>query len=251
MLNNPSPMDADAAKAYFNRPDVVANYVQAVSRVGLWQSEEKVFRRLFRPEDVLLDVGCGAGRIAIGLWELGYHQVLGVDNARAMVDEARRLNRVLEYGLSFRVADATSLPFDESEYDGAIFGFNGLMQIPLRAQRQAALREIRRVLKPGAWFTFTTHDRGDEKSRCFGAAEEKRWREARQPPELAEFGDRIIEEPLGPMFMHTPSREEILEDLAATGWRHETDALRALLANEDAAVREFSDDCRFWVAQNS
>ena len=52
------------------------------------------------------------------------------------------------------------------------------------------------------------------------------------------------------MFIHIPAREEILADLAATGWRHEVDALRAEIANETEAVRAFGDDCRFWVAQN-
>lgn len=243
-------MDADTVKAYYNQPGVVADYTQAVSRVGLWRSEEKIFTRLFKPEDTLLELGCGAGRIAIGLWELGYRHILGIDIARDMVEQARRINQTLEYGLSFRQGDATKLSFSDAEFDGAIFGFNGLMQIPGREKRRTALREIRRVTKPGAWFAFTTHDRLNALHRDFWDAEELRWQEGRQSPDLQELGDRIVESPHGPMFIHIPLREEILDDLRETGWRYEVDALRAELANESEDVRAFGDDCRFWVAQN-
>ncbi len=243
-------MNADHVKAYYNQPGVVTDYAQAVSRIGLWRSEEKIFKRLFKPEQTLLELGCGTGRIAFGLWELGYKHLLGVDLARDMVEEARRINKVLEYGVSFRVGDATKLSYGDGEFDGAIFGFNGLMTIPRRENRRAALREIRRVLRPGAWFAFTTHDRVSEKYRAFWVAEEQRWKEGRQSPELNEFGDRLLESPHGLSFIHIPTREEILEDLAVTGWRYEVDAARADLANEKDLVRVFGDDCRFWVAQN-
>jgi SAM-dependent methyltransferase len=35
------------------------------------------------------------------------------------------------------------------------------MKIPRRERRVRALEEIRRVLRPGARFVFTAHDRGD------------------------------------------------------------------------------------------
>jgi len=243
-------MEPDAVKAYYNQPGVVADYMNAVSRVGLWHSEEKIFKRLFKPDDVLLELGCGTGRIAFGLWELGYRRLLGIDIARDMIEEARRINRVLEYGISFRAGDATKLSFDAAEFDGAIFGFNGLMTIPKRENRRKALAEIRRVTKPGAWFAFTTHNRVSEKYHDFWLEEEQRWKEGKQEPGLDEFGDRIADSPHGPHFIHIPIREEILADLAETGWRYEVDALRADIANESEEVRLFGDDCRFWVAQN-
>ena len=46
---------------------------------------------------------------------------------------------------------------------------------------------------------------------------------------------------------HSRARE-ILADFAATGWKHTFDALRKTIATEARAVRDFSDECRFWVA---
>ena len=65
-----------------------------------------------------------------------------------------------------------------------------------------------------------------------------------------QFGDRLLDLPEGVVFMHLPDRSEIQDDLLATGWTHEFDELRSRIANEPASVREFSDECRFWIARS-
>ena len=49
--------------------------------------------------------------------------------------------------------------------------------------------------------------------------------------------------------MHVPTVEEMEALLQRVGFRIEAHAMRSELANEPTAVREFSDDCRFWVVQ--
>ena len=151
-------MDVKNVKAYFDSDGVVDDYAKASVELGLWASEEKIFTRLFAPDDSLLELGCGAGRIAFGLYELSYRNLLATDYARAMVGKTRDLAKRLDYTIHCRLADATRLDFEDEIFDGAIFGFNGLMQIPKSAQRERALSEVFRVLRPGAWFAFTTHD---------------------------------------------------------------------------------------------
>ena len=60
-------------------------------------------------------------------------------------------------------------------------------------------------------------------------------------------GPRLVES-AAPVF---DPIEDILADLAATGWTHEFDAMRATVAKESRAVRDFSDECRFWVAHRA
>lgn len=242
-------MSPETVKQHFCDPRAVEHYGRAASGLGLWVSEEKIFRQVFRPEQTLLELGCGAGRIAIGLWELGYRQVLGIDFAPEMIKRARHLARLLEYGISFRAGDATGLEMEDELFDGAIFGFNGLMQIPRRERRRAALAEAWRVVRPGGFFVFTTHDQANRRYTLFWEQEKERWAKGEQDPRLEEFGDRYHESPVGCTFMHIPTRTEILEDLEATGWEHQEDFLRREIAREPADVREFSDECRFWIVR--
>ncbi len=119
-----------------------------------------------------------------------------------------------------------------------------------RENRRAALRELHQVCCAGSPFLFTTHDRdGSPTERVLWRLEKARWESNAQDPRLVEFGDRYFEEAgTGRTFMHLPDRAEILEDLAATGWKHTFDALRHTIAKEPRAVLQFSDECRFWVA---
>ena len=242
-------MDPTVVRSYYDQADVVEEYSRATIRIGLWQSEKRVFTRVFRRDDSLLDLGAGSGRIALSLYELGYRNIIGVDISRSMVAEARRLARVLEYGVPFRIGDATELGLGEEVFDGVIFGFNGLMQIPQHGQRRRAMGEIFRVLRPGGWFVFTTHDRNFERYKVFWKKERAQWRRGEQKKELDEFGDRFEPTPFGHLFIHVPSTDEIRRDLKAAGFKVHLDTVRSHIAIEPLPVREFSDECRFWVAQ--
>ena len=242
-------MDRDTVLQYFDSPAVVEHYADAAARIGLWRSEEKIFTRLFEKEQTLLELGCGAGRIAFGLYELGYRHVLATDYSREMIKRARHMAKVLEYSVPFRVCDATALEFEDGVFDGALFGFNGLMQIPGAPQRTKALAEIRRVLRPGAWFVFTSHDRDSGKHRTFWEKEKRAWRKGAQREELDDFGDRFESTELGDLFIHVPTIAEMEAALKAAGFRIEVNVPRHSVANEPPEVRAFSDDCRFWVVQ--
>lgn len=242
-------MEFKTVRSHFEQNDVVAHYRDAAANLGLWRSEEELFRKYFSPGKSLLELGCGAGRIAIGLWELGYRHILGVDYSKPMVEQARRLNKLLEYGISFQKGDATALNFEDNLFDGAIFGFNGLMQIPTREARKKAMSEVFRVIAPGSFFIFTAHDRQNPKYKKYWHEEKLKWRRQKPQPELDDFGDRYGPSPWGMMFIHVPENKEVREDLKEVGFRIEGDLLRSQNFNEPPDVIEFSDDTRFWIAQ--
>jgi len=240
---------------YFSADKVVEDYAQAALWVGLWKSERMVFERIFEPSMRLLDMGCGAGRVGVGLWKLGYRRITGIDLSHAMAGRAQALADSLQIPrgeLSFAQGDATDLTgVGDAGFGGAIFAFNGLMQIPGRQRRRRALRELARVVVKGGPFFFTTHDRGNPFYAAFWKEERRLWDVGAQDAALTEFGDRYYDSPLGKVFMHVPSRAEILEDLAACGWLYEEDCARCEWADESAQVREFSDECRLWVARRA
>ena len=237
-------------KNWFSMESVLEHYAAATIDLGLWLSEEKVLPRVFQPQDTLLEVGCGTGRLSLGLWELGFRGVLGTDFSREMITKARELAGKLEYAVPFRVADATKLPFEDAMFDGVIFGFNGLMQIPGRSNRRCALAEMNRVVQPGGKAVLTTHDRDfGEEHASFWIEEKSRWETGVQDERLHEFGDRIVASSHGPIFIHIPSRAELAEDFEATGWHIVEDAMRTEICDESPAVEAFAADCRFWVVE--
>ena len=242
-------MDQEPVKKYFESESAVTEYSNAASNLGLWRSEEKIFTRVFESGASLLELGCGAGRIAFGLHELGYKNFLATDYSKAMIKEARRLAKLLEYSVPFRVADATDLEFEDNVFDGAIFGFNGLMQIPKKERREQALREVFRVIRPGAWFVFTTHDRDRSLYQTFWQEEQQRWESGQQSEALDDFGDRCETLKTGMHFMHVPTVAEMKAVLDGVGFHVEASVMRSEIAAEPQEVLEFADECRFWVVQ--
>jgi SAM-dependent methyltransferase len=247
----------DAVRADFNGIRSVLHYTKAAHRLGLWESERKVIERFLPDRKArILEAGCGAGRVALGLWGLGYRSLTGFDFAGELLEQARSLAG--ERGartVSFIEADATRLGEAaggfHGPFDGALFMFNGLMQIPGRRNRRTALAGIRTLCAPGAPLIFTTHDRdASAAEREFWAHEAVRWETGGQDPRLVEFGDRCFEDESGRVFMHLPDRAEVFLDLASAGWVHEFDSMRTDIAWEPKAVHEFADECRFWVARN-
>ncbi|GIE76523.1 hypothetical protein Aph02nite_24730 [Actinoplanes philippinensis] len=92
----------------------------------------------------LLDVGAGAGAVALAARQHGY-EVSAVDGSTAMV---ARLAATLP---AVQVADAAALPFDDATFDVVTAGF----VVHLLTDSHAALREIKRVLTPGGLLAFT------------------------------------------------------------------------------------------------
>ena len=240
-------MDSEVVKAYYRSPSVLDHYTRATTGVGLWLSEEIEFTKHFSRRQSLLELGTGTGRISFALEKLGYANITAIDLSEDMIAQALR---IAESGqgskVKFSVCDACALNFANDSFDGAVFGFNGMMQIPGRERRRQAMREVFRVLKPGAHFIFTTHDRDNPHHRTFWEHQRTLWAKGEQDKNLVDFGDRYEETPLGMLFIHIPSRPEIREDIEACGFRYDSDTPRSLLANENSVVRDFADDCRFW-----
>ncbi|MEN3943503.1 methyltransferase domain-containing protein [Prosthecobacter sp. SYSU 5D2] len=112
---------------------------------------------LMRPAMRLLDCGCGTGSITLGLAErVRPGGAIGIDLDAAPLVQANE--KAAERGLNaaFLQAQVYELPFGAAEFDGvfahALFEH---LSHPLQA-----LRELRRVMKPGAFIALRSTDWG-------------------------------------------------------------------------------------------
>ena len=235
---------------YYQTKKVLEHYEEATRRIGLWKSEELVFRQVFPSgQESLLELGCGTGRIAFSLWSLGYEKIWATDFSSKMIRSSLAINSVRRTGINFEKQDARNTSFEDQSFHGIIFGFNGLMQIPGSQNRSQAMQEVFRLLKPNGKFVFTTHDRSMPKWKKFWLNERKKWRRGLQDGALLEFGDRFEETPKGKLYIHVPEISEIRKALKQIGFVLEQDFLRSKIATESKLVNEYSDECRFWVAR--
>jgi len=229
----------------------VADYVALTLNVGLWDSEQSVFQQYIRPQDHILDLGCGAGRTSFALSELGYRHITAVDLTPAMIEAARELNLHFQQPIDFQVGDATALAFAAERFDAVIFSYNGLMSIPQKKNRLNAAQEIHRVLKPGGIWIFTTHDRErDTRYQTFWEAEAQRWNAGDIPQMLYEFGDLITpakNEP-GLIYIHIPDQQEVEALLATAQFQVLDTFFRSDRFEERLEVRKATGPCRFWIA---
>jgi SAM-dependent methyltransferase len=102
--------------------------------------------------ELCLDLATGTGEVlrALARRDDPPREVIGVDRSEAM------LSRVgtLPAGWSLRRADALTLPFDDGTFDAAAVSY--LLHLFSPSDRQLALAELRRVLRPGGRLVTVT-----------------------------------------------------------------------------------------------
>jgi SAM-dependent methyltransferase len=145
-------------KATYEQTHIVSKYALA----HLQNAEALAFIKF--AEEIrgkrVLDIGCGGGRTSFFLLQLTDHFV-GVDYSTGMIQACRQRFP----GKQFEVGDVRDLSrFGDASFDTVVFSFNGLDYIS-HEDRLKGLSEIRRVLRPGGLFIFSSHNRNcDDKN---------------------------------------------------------------------------------------
>jgi SAM-dependent methyltransferase len=168
-------------KGWFNNPEEVKRYALAVGLQPAEQAIVNILSARLAGMD-MLDVGVGGGRTT-GYFAPRVHQYIGIDYAPAMVQACQQ--RYPQF--SFVNGDASCLTmFEDSMFDLVLFSYNGIDYMS-KSNRDATLEELRRVLRPGGYLAFSSHNTGflpilakSFRVRPFGrprriAASVKRW----------------------------------------------------------------------------
>jgi ubiquinone/menaquinone biosynthesis C-methylase UbiE len=119
---------------------------------GLEATEQAANLVTAKPSDHILDVGSGIGGPARYFARRFGCRVTGVDLTAEFCGTARVLTHAagLADRIAFHEGDALAMPFADASFDGA-YSMNVSMNI---ADKGGLYREIRRVLRPGAWFVL-------------------------------------------------------------------------------------------------
>jgi len=140
-------LPAEGVRAMFDRIAPVYDAMNRVMTLGLdgrWRRATAA--AVVLSGDRVLDACCGTGDLALADARAGASRVTGLDFSEAMLERARRKSaQVADCNLEWVRGDLLAVPFENGSFDGATvgFGIRNVEDIP------AALRELRRVLRPG------------------------------------------------------------------------------------------------------
>lgn len=95
----------------------------------------------------VLDVGCGEGRNAVYLAELG-HVVDAFDLSEAGIVKARTIAEARGLSIRFEVGDIATYRI-EKEYD--VIVSTGVLHLPEKVDRDAFMEQMRQCTKPGGY----------------------------------------------------------------------------------------------------
>ena len=121
-----------AAEANARAPDRAADLARTAAGLRLW------------PGASVLDAGCGSGQFAVAFAELGC-RVVAVDLEPAMLERARTHAAERGVVVEFRLGDLAALADPLAVYDAV----HCRLALQFAPDLPAALRELRRVLRPG------------------------------------------------------------------------------------------------------
>jgi len=141
LQNNYDPVAEDYAREFANELDK-----KPFDRKMLDWLAEKV-----GAQERICDLGCGGGQVAGYLRSRGA-LVCGIDLSSEMIKQAQRLNP----DIPFQRGDMLALTNVADDSFPGIAAFYSIIHIP-RASVGAALREMKRVLRPGGKLLLTFH----------------------------------------------------------------------------------------------
>jgi ubiquinone/menaquinone biosynthesis C-methylase UbiE len=151
-----SPLSAVVDRINLNEMRKASSVLHYSQTEELSQAEQAALDRV--ADEVrgkrVLDIGVGGGRTVRALLDVS-HDYVGVDNCEAMIDTCNRRYP----GVNFQHADARAMSMlADASVDLAMFSCNGIGMVA-HQDRLQIMSEVHRVLKPGGYFLFSTHNK--------------------------------------------------------------------------------------------
>jgi ubiquinone/menaquinone biosynthesis C-methylase UbiE len=101
----------------------------------------------FKPEDTVLDLGCGMGATVGYLYVRHRIKAVGLDPSEKLIGLAREQYKFAD----FVIGAGENIPFEKDSFNGVF----AECTLSLMEDLEATLKEISRVLKKGGWLVIT------------------------------------------------------------------------------------------------
>lgn len=145
---------------YAHTEYIATGYDETLVDDGLCEVDAEEVFACAPQSGVVLDLGCGTGRLAVPLAKRGLH-VVGVDLSQPMLEQTAA--KASQAGTHVDLVQANLVELDGFR-DGiaelVICMYSTLGMIRGRAERRRALGHMQRVLKPGGKLVLHVHNRG-------------------------------------------------------------------------------------------
>lgn len=141
------------------------------SKVGKIRGRDKLLNLIpWRGDEQVLDVGCGRGLMVIGAAKkLNTGKAFGIDIWQTADLSGNRPDAAIENAqlegvadrIAIRTADMRDMPFANETFDSIVSSW-AVHNLYEAKEREKALREVARVLKPGGWLLIRDIKHGAE-----------------------------------------------------------------------------------------
>jgi ubiquinone/menaquinone biosynthesis C-methylase UbiE len=122
----------------------------------MWERE--VAYNYFPQNAKILDVGCGMGREAFNLYDMGFN-IAAIDISEKAIIGAKKLASKSNRDITFLLTNGMDLPFEDNSFDVVILWNQTLGLIYSESNQVAFLKECKRVLRDNGIISFSGHER--------------------------------------------------------------------------------------------
>lgn len=204
---------------YAHAESIADDYDAYFAGDTLFEFDEALLNRHFQQPGVLIDLGCGTGRLLFPFVRRGFTGV-AVDLSAPMLRVVGEKSRKLQLPVHRVQANLIELEcLADGTADYAICMFSTLGMIRGREHRLAALRHMARILRPGGLLVLHVHNRWYN----FRNPLSRGWFLRNQLAAWlgrAEAGDRYYSyRGVHNFFLHVFTKRELRRDLAESGFR--------------------------------
>jgi ubiquinone/menaquinone biosynthesis C-methylase UbiE len=133
-------------------------YMPEATKSGLKIWEKNVISKYFSRDSRILDIGCGMGREAFALYDMGF-TVTGVDISEPIITKAKQLAVESKRAIKFILSNGLNIPFENDIFDIVIVWSQTFGLFYGEENQIHILQECKRVLKKGGILSFSGHDR--------------------------------------------------------------------------------------------